>query len=119
MHPLLHILYSSDKPEVTGTTITTFADDTRILSVARAKNEAKMQIKKSHTDISIKIANKQVNRRQHCKQFVYVYRFSEGKYIILQVHSLDCLVCDMKAKTEPATVIQKEFSPPGVKICCV
>ena len=34
-------------------------------------------------------------------------RFSKGKDILLQVHSLDCLVCDLKGKTEQATVFRK------------
>ena len=39
-----------------------------------------------------------------------LYRFREGKDIMLQVHSSDCLPCDIKGKREEATAILKEFS---------
>ena len=56
-------------------------------------------------------------QQQHCKQLVYIYR--EGKDILLEAHPLDCLSCDIKAKTDQATAIQKEFSQSCVKTHCV
>lgn len=38
--PILYILYTSDLPEVTGTTTATFADDTAILAVGADNNES-------------------------------------------------------------------------------
>ena len=51
MGPLLYVLYTSDIPEITGTTMTIFADDTTILSVARTENEAKYNLQNALTSV--------------------------------------------------------------------
>ena len=38
---------------------------------------------------------------------LHLQRFREGKDILLQVHSLDCLVCNIKGKTKQATKFRK------------
>ena len=51
-----------------------------------------------------------------CSRF---YIFRKGKDIFIQVHSLECLLCDIKGKTEHAKAIQIKFSQSCAKIHCL
>ena len=56
---------------------------------------------KFSNNISIKKADKQVNRQQqHCKQLVYIYRdFAKAKMLSFK--------CNIKGKTEQATILER------------
>lgn len=51
LRSLLYVMYTSDIPEFSSTTMATFADNSAILSVARKENEAKTRLQ--HTQKSV------------------------------------------------------------------
>ena len=61
-----------------------------------------LRSKQATTKYNIKKRIKEINRQQqYCKQLFYVYRD------LVQVHSPDCSLCDIKGKTEQATGFNK------------
>ena len=66
-----------------------------------------------------KKAYKKVKRQQQRrKQLVYIDISRRQKETLLEVHSSDCLACDIKGKTKQAMAIRKEFSQSCVKTRC-
>ena len=77
-----------------------------------------LRSKKATTKCSIKKTDKQVTTTLQAT-CLYLKRFRKDKDVVLQVYSLDCLVCKLKRKTEQAIEFHKEFNQSCVNTRCM